>query len=68
MAKIRYQVPPISKSMQLKIEITDQSGSRVLKDIQANGGEYISIDTAYTGNAGVSVTLGGELVWQERYQ
>ena len=68
MAKIRYQVPPISKPMQLKIEITDQSGSRVLKDIQANGGEYISLDTSYTGNAGVSVTLGGELVWQEKYQ
>ena len=67
-AKIRYQVPPISKPMSLKIEITDQNGSRVLRDIQANGGEYIALDASYTGNAGVTVSLGGELVWQERYQ
>ena len=34
-AKIRYQVPPLSKSLLLKIEITDQNGSRVLKEQQA---------------------------------
>lgn len=67
-AKIRYQVPPLSKSLLLKIEITDQNGSRVLKEQQAKGGEYITIDAPYSGNAGVTVSLGGELVWQERYR
>lgn len=67
-AKIRYQVPPLTKPLSLKIAITDQTGTRVLREMQAKGGEYITIDAPYSGMAGVSVQLGGELVWQERYQ
>jgi serine/threonine-protein kinase len=66
-AKIRYQVPPLSRSLSLKIEISDENGQRVLREQQANGGEYIAIEAPYNGNANVSVQLGGELVWQERY-
>lgn len=66
-AKIRYQVPPLTKPLSLKIAITDQTGTRVLREMQAKGGEYITIDAPYSGMAGVSVQLGGELVWQERY-
>ncbi|MDR3254908.1 MAG: PASTA domain-containing protein [Synergistaceae bacterium] len=66
-AKIRYQVPPLSRSLPLKIEIADDLGRRVLKEQQTNGGEYLTIDAPYSGNANVTVQLGGELVWQERY-
>jgi serine/threonine-protein kinase len=66
-ARIRYQVPPLSRPLPLKIEISDKDGGRVLRDQQANGGEYISLETPYSGNATVTVQLGGELVWQERY-
>ncbi|MDR3333180.1 MAG: PASTA domain-containing protein [Synergistaceae bacterium] len=67
-ARIRYQVPPLSRSLSLRIEITDQSGTRVLRDQAANGGEYISMNAPYTGNATVNVRLGTELVWQEKYE
>jgi serine/threonine-protein kinase len=66
-ARIRYQVPPLTRSLSLKIEITDGSGLRVLRDQQANGGEYITIEAPYDGAARVTVNLGGEIVWQERY-
>jgi serine/threonine-protein kinase len=66
-ARIRYQVPPLSRSLPLKIEIADDGGRRVLKEQQANGGEYMTIDAPYTGTANVTVQLGTELVWQERY-
>jgi serine/threonine-protein kinase len=60
-------VPPLTRSLPLKIEISDGDGRRVLRDQQANGGEYITIDEPYSGNANVTVQLGGELVWQEKY-
>jgi serine/threonine-protein kinase len=66
-AVIRYQAPPLSRPLPLKIEITDNDGMRVLRDQQASGGEYISLETPYSGSATVMVYLGGELVWQERY-
>jgi serine/threonine-protein kinase len=66
-ARIRYQVPPLTRSLQLRIEITDQSGTRTLRDQTATGGEYISMNEPYSGNATVAVRLGGEMVWQERY-
>lgn len=67
-AKVRYQVPPLSRPLALKIDISDQNGSRTLKGEQAKGGEYMAIDAPYAGAATVTVHLGGELVWQEKYQ
>lgn len=67
-AKVRYQVPPLSRPLSLKIEMADQNGSRVLKEEQAKGGEYLTIDAPYAGTASVTIHLGGELVWQEKYQ
>jgi serine/threonine-protein kinase len=66
-AKLSYQVPPLSRPLALKIEISDANGTRVLRDQQANGGEYISIEAPYSGSANVKVHLGGELIWQEKY-
>lgn len=66
-ARVRYQVPPLSKPLSLKIEITDGSGTRVLKNGPANSGEYISINAPYTGDACVTIYLGGDFVWQDRY-
>ena len=67
-AKIRYQVPPLTRPLPLKISITDDLGTRVLRDQQARGGEYMTMDIQYTGTAAtVIVNLGGEQVWQEKY-
>ena len=66
-AKIRYQVPPLTKPMSVKIELTDPTGSRVVKEIMAKGGEYISLNETYHGTATVTVLLGGDFVWQDRY-
>jgi serine/threonine-protein kinase len=66
-AKVRYQVPPLARSLALRIVMSDQSGTRVLREQQVNGGEYFSMDTPYSGSATVSVQLGSEQVWQERY-
>ncbi|MDR1481603.1 MAG: PASTA domain-containing protein [Synergistaceae bacterium] len=67
-ARIRYQVPPLSRSLPLRIEITDQSGTRILINQTANGGEYITMNELYSGSATVTVRLGGEMLWQERYE
>lgn len=67
-AKIRYQVPPVTKPLSLKIEIIDKGGSRVLVNKNVNGGEYISLNTPYAGDAAVTIYLGGEFVWQDRYR
>lgn len=66
-AKIRYQVPPLTRPLSVKIELADQSGKRVLKEIMAKGGEYLSINEPYYGSATVSIFLGGDFVWQDRY-
>jgi serine/threonine-protein kinase len=68
LAKIRYQVPPLTQGMLLKIELVDQEGSRVIKEAQVKGGEYISVDAPFKGEARVAIYLGGEFVWQDRYQ
>ncbi len=67
-AKIRYQVPPLAQPMALRIEIVDKNGSRVLLDRQAKPGEYVSLDASYEGQSSVTIYLGGEFVWQDRYQ
>ncbi len=66
-AKLRYQVPPLTKPLSLKIEVTDASGTRVLKDLIVNSSEYISINVPYTGQATVIIYLGGDFVWQDRF-
>ena len=66
-AKVRYQVPPPTKPLSLKIEMTDASGTRVLKDVMANSGEYISMNVPYSGEARITIFLGGDFVWQDRY-
>jgi serine/threonine-protein kinase len=67
LAKIRYQVPPLARALSLNIVMADQAGTRVLREQQVNGGEYVSMDTPYSGNALVTVNLGEQQVWQERY-
>lgn len=66
-AKVRYQVPPLVKPLSLKIEIADEMGTRVLKDGVANSGEYISMNVPYSGEARITIFLGGDFVWQDRY-
>ena len=66
-AKIRYQTPPLSKPLALKIEMKDSSGTRIIKESTAKSGEYISLDVPYTGEATVMITLGGDLVWRDQY-
>ncbi len=67
-ARIRYQVPPLSEPLALRIEIVDKNGSRVLMDRQVRTGEYVSLDAPYQGQSSVTIYLGGEFVWQDRYQ
>lgn len=67
-AKVRYQVPPLTKSMPLKIEITDSAGKRILRNSQTPGGEYISMNVPYEDNAAITIFLGGEFVWQDKFK
>ncbi|MCF0248116.1 MAG: PASTA domain-containing protein, partial [Synergistes sp.] len=59
-AKVRYQVPPLAKPLSLKIEMTDDRGTHVLKDSVANSGEYISMNVPYQGEARITIFLGGD--------
>ncbi len=67
-AKIRYQVPPLARPMTVRVEIIDDNGTRTLLDRQARSGEYIVLDAPYAGEAAVTIYLGGEFVWQDRYR
>ena len=67
-AKVRYVVPPLISPLSLKITVQDADGVRVLKDVTANGGETFSVPVKYKNEATVSIMLGGEKVWQERYK
>jgi serine/threonine-protein kinase len=67
-AKIRYQVPPLARPMNVRVEIIDDNGTRTLLDRQARSGEYIVLDAPYAGEAAVTIYLGGEFVWQDRYR
>lgn len=66
-ARIRYQVPPVS-GMTVKVEMTDAKGTRTLVERQAKSGELLKVDAPYEGSAMVTIYLGGEFVWQDRYQ
>jgi len=67
-AKLRYQVPPLTKPLSLKIELTDDTGTKVIKDVMANGSEYISMNVPYAGQATITIYLGGDFVWQDRFK
>lgn len=67
-AQIRYQVPPLVRPMTVRVEIIDDNGTRTLLDRQARSGEYIVLDAPYAGEAAVTIYLGGEFVWQDRYR
>lgn len=66
-AKVRYVVPPLSKPLALKMEMVDARGTQTLLDREVKGGEYITLDAPYAKEAVVTIYLGGEFVWQERY-
>ena len=66
-ARIRYQVPPLARPLQLKIELTDPTGTKVLLDRPGKGGEYISLDAPYSKECTVAIYLGGEFIWQDKY-
>jgi serine/threonine-protein kinase len=67
LARIRYQVPPLARPLQLKIELVDPSGTKVLLEREAKSGEYVSLDAPYSKECAVTIYLGGEFVWQDRY-
>ena len=67
-ARIRYVVPPIAQPMNLKIELTDPSGRRTIMNRQVKGGDSINTSASYSNECMVSISLGGESVWQERYR
>ena len=67
-ARIRYVVPPVGQPMNLRIEVTDPSGKRDIMNRQVKGGESINTSASYSGECMVSIYLGGQSVWQERYK
>ncbi len=67
-AKVRYQVPPLSRPLFLKIEVVDPEGTRTVLEREVKGGESIAVNVPYVREAAVTVYLGGEFVWQDRYR
>jgi serine/threonine-protein kinase len=67
LARIRYQVPPLARPLQLKIELVDPSGTKVLVEREAKSGEYVSLDAPYSRECAVTIYLGGVFVWQDKY-
>lgn len=66
-AKIRYNVPPITRPLELKIEMVDPSGTKVLLSRSVKSGERINMDVPYTKECAVTYYLGGEFVWQDKF-
>ncbi len=65
-ARVRYQVPPLSSPMNLRIELTDPKGKRDILNRQVRSGESVSVQAQYTQECVITIYLGGEFVWQER--
>ena len=65
-ARVRYQVPPLSSPMNLRIELTDPKGKRDILNRQVRSGESVSVQAQYSQECVISIYLGGEFVWQER--
>ena len=67
-AKIRYQTPPLTaNNMTLKIVMQDDEGTKVLRDGAVRSMEYISLNARYKGTAKITIYLGGEEVWRDKY-
>ncbi|MCL1875865.1 MAG: PASTA domain-containing protein [Synergistaceae bacterium] len=67
-ARVRYQAPPILRPLPLRIEIEDTRGKRVLLERNVRANETVQVDGNYSQEAVVTILLGGEFVWQERYK
>ena len=67
-AKVRYQVPPLAQPLDLRIEMVDPSGKKVVLDRKARSGEFVSLEVPYEKECVVTFYLGGEFVWQDKYQ
>jgi serine/threonine-protein kinase len=48
--------------------MVDATGTKALHGRDVKGGEFISLDAPFVTEAVVTVYLGGEFVWQERYK
>ncbi len=66
-ARIRYQMPPVNRPMEVKISVVDRSGERVIYQREHKGGDYIRIDHPYEGEIAVQIYLGGVFVWEDRF-
>ena len=67
-AKLRYQVPPLTRPLPLKIEMSDGTGKKVLRDKETNGGEYVAMDVSFIDAAEITIYLGGQFVWQDKFK
>ncbi|MBQ9565595.1 MAG: PASTA domain-containing protein [Synergistaceae bacterium] len=67
-ARIRYQVPPLTSPLNLRIELADPSGKRDILNRPAKSGESVSVEAPYTQECVVSIYLGGDFVWQEKHR
>jgi len=67
-AKVHYQVPPLAQPLDLRIEKVDPSGKTVILDRKARSGERVSLEVPYEKECVVTFYLGGEFVWQDKYQ
>lgn len=67
-AKVHYQVPPLAQPLDLRIEKVEPSGRTVLLDRKARSGERVSLEVPYEKECVVTFYLGGEFVWQDKYQ
>lgn len=66
--KLRYVILfPLSRPLSLEIKATDKRGERTVLNKEVKGGEYIKLDVPYTEELVVTIYLGGEFVWEERY-
>lgn len=65
-ANIRYQAPPV-KNQTIVIEMIDKTGEHRLLNRQVKPGENIRLSVPYVGEAIVTIYLGGNFVWQDRY-
>lgn len=66
-ATLRYQVPPLTRAMSLKVEMTDSTGKKVLRDDQTSGSEYISMNIPYVDQAEVTILMDGRIVWRDKF-
>jgi Uncharacterized protein conserved in bacteria len=66
-ARINYVVPLLTRPLPLRIEMTDEAGTKVLRSQEVKGGEYISMSPAYAGKATITVRLGDQAVWQQNF-